>query len=103
MARKTIYDPLEPFTATDLHLAYARLNDEEREIIDSQIDTLNNAMSDRNPRRSVMFGKASALELLAALGRIELRLENGAVLVDGVLFDGADFQREQTFSYQHEN
>jgi hypothetical protein len=79
-----------PFDATDLHIAYARLSKDDREILDKQIDALNEGVSARaraqHPYKNVMFGKASAMELLAAIGRLTLRLEDGAIQVDGIIF-----------------
>ena len=79
-----------PFEQTDLHLAYMRLSTEDREILDKQIDLLNEGISKiaraKGTNNKAMFGKDSAMELLAALGRLTLRLADGAIFIDGRMF-----------------
>lgn len=70
-----IYTPVQPFTTSDLHVAYSRLTTEEREHIDSMIATLsgyrwNHKNTYGNNKSGLRdMGERGALELLAAIGR----------------------------------
>lgn len=60
---KPVFLP-EPFDPSDLHIAYAQLNDYERADLDRQMEILQEVGG---------IGKLGALELAAALGRLMLR------------------------------
>ncbi len=77
------YEPKCPFTKDDLETAYARLPNQEKNVIDYMVTSLEKGMHMRGvknrPREKTMFGPGSALELLAAIGRLTIRLEDGEV------------------------